>query len=423
MRRLLNPLKDLLAIVSKRLNINTLDIAKAGFWLNLAQGINMVTAFGLNILFARLLSITVIGEYKYLLSINGLFQAITLSGLATVVTQAISKNQFGAYHIAVKKALRWGIISCVIGFIACVIITVSKQDLRLGIIILFLACITPINDALALYANVLIGLKKYSELSLQQAAVSILQFIALAITAIFFPNSLALLITIVGINITCNLLWSLRVWKRYIKNTIFVESDLTFANHLSFMNMFSSAASQSDRIIIFHGLGAPAVALYAFAIAVPKQIRVIFGFMGSFALPKYAVKDPRQLLHSVRKHFLLSQIVLVPLVVGYLITAPFIYQILFPGYQEAAQLSRIYVLIALLYGNFTQTALQTLKSTAALYRLHIINSVALLTLAPLGLWWNGLAGALIGLVVTKYLSAILSYIFLEIEVRRVQNTS
>jgi hypothetical protein len=45
-------------------------------------------------------------------------------------------------------------------------------------------------------------------------------------------------------------------------------------------------------------------------------------------------------------------------------------------------------------------------------------SITMVTLITVGLWWKSLAGALIGLVATKYISAALTYIFLEIEVRR-----
>ena len=46
--------------------------------------------------------------------------------------------------------------------------------------------------------------------------------------------------------------------------------------------------AQSHRILAFHYLGAVELAIYSFAIAPPEQIKGVFKFLGTLALPKFS---------------------------------------------------------------------------------------------------------------------------------------
>ena len=407
--------------LAKRLNtlfrINVASLLKTGVILNVGQAASMGFAFLINLFFARYVTADTIGEYRYLLSLLALFEALTLSGLAPVVTQAIANKRHGTYVGAIKQIFRWSWIHGLLGVLASLYFFVLKQQPLMGGTILFLAIVTPLQDAALLSVNVLIGLKKYNLSAVRQASVSALQCAALFTISLIHPSAYALAI---GSSISLligNGFWSLFTYRYHIQNSVIQQKDLDFAKHLSFSNFISAFAAQADRLIVFHLLGAGALAIYSFATAVPKQLRTIVGFIGPLSLQKYADKTPEELLVSVKKHFAISLALLVPPFIGYSLVAPTLYKWLFPGYAHAGILSIFYALYFLLLGNFSQVALQTLRADRSMYCLQLTNSVTFVGFTFFGAWRHGLIGVVTGIVVSKFITAAVSYVLLKKEVR------
>ncbi len=403
--------------LAKRLNtlfgINLASIAKTGVILNVGQAASMGFAFLINLFFARYVTADTIGEYRYLLSLLALFEALTLSGLAPVVTQAIANERHGTYLGAIKQIVRWSWIHLLIGGFTCAYFFIVKQQPLMGATVLFLALVTPLQDAALLSVNVLIGLKKYGLSAIRQASMSATQCATLIIITFIHPSAYALAIGSSLSLLFANSLWSLFTYKRLLQNTRLQQQDLEFAKHLSFSNFISALAAQADRLIVFHLLGAGALAIYSFATAVPKQVKAVTGFTRSVSIEAYAKKSPTELLAAVKKHFFISLFFLIPGWVIYALIAQHVYQLLFPGYVEAGRLSVVFALSLLILGNLAHIGLQTLREARYTHIVNLVNSISFIGFTWLGAYRHGLIGAMAGVAASRYLTAVTSYLLLK----------
>jgi O-antigen/teichoic acid export membrane protein len=149
---------------------------------------------------------------------------------------------------------------------------------------------------------------------------------------------------------------------------------ISFGKHLTAMNVLSIVASQIDDILVFQWLGAAPAAIYAFAITpISKMQDFIMGNVTSLAAPKVGEKSEMDLKKIIPKKVLRLTLLILPIVIIYILLAPFVFKYLLPKYAPAI----IYTQVLSLTMLFQSKSLFSLALTAKAKKkeLYIANTV------------------------------------------------
>jgi hypothetical protein len=142
------------------------------------------------------------------------------------------------------------------------------------------------------------------------------------------------------------------------------------------MNGLSIIASYFDRILLFHFYGAIPLSIYAFATAMPDQIKSSLKTVSQLALPKFSEKNMENIQESIFSHIGKFIIVTLPITILYIIAAPFLFKIFFPQYFEAVWYSQIYALVIILTPKtLFRSALEAQKKNRSLYNFQILGFI------------------------------------------------
>ena len=87
--------------------------AGGGFWTAFGQGMNSSISFLLIIAFANLLPKETYGFYRYILSLAGIFNVFTMTGMNAAVSQATATGNEGALRTSVRYQLKWNVMMAI----------------------------------------------------------------------------------------------------------------------------------------------------------------------------------------------------------------------------------------------------------------------------------------------------------------------
>ncbi len=402
-----------------RIGTDLVYLAKGGFWINIRQFLAMAFSLLTALLFGRYVSQEVYGEYKYLVSIFSLLTTLTLTGLGSGVMQAIARGNEGTLPKAFWLNLRWSVFACA-GAIGYAGYQLAQGNTTQGIALLLIAVTFPFIRSFQLAESFYTGTRQFQKNALLKGTADTLLFLAVAIVAIWTNNVLLILCAFLFTSLISEGTIYLYTRSR-ITHLERVEYDVfSFSKHLSVTGIVSSIAGQADKLLVYHVLGAVPLAVYTFALAIPKQFRTAVSFVAPLAKPKYAVMEEHQVRTSVFHKFVLSQAILIPATIVYWLAAPWIYQTFFPQYVESVTASRLYALIFPLFGNFSFIAFETQKKTRETYLSTLIPSVIQIALMVACIFPFGINGVILATLIAKYGSTL--YSLLLVSRMRTSNT-
>lgn len=362
-------------------------------WLSLSQVVTSLAALGLSVAFARLYPPEAYGTYKYILSLAELISAASLTGIPTAIVAAAARNQDGALAQATKLAFLY---SCVAGLAMLVagLYYLTHGNATLGWSLVVLGVVQPASDAVATAFAFVSGKQMFRA----RTFATVFQtgaYAAAVLAAILTSDDpfVAVAASAVG-----GLLGYAGVWvvarRRYVKNDVEDPTLHRYSQHLSLMNILGMVASQIDKVLLFHYLGAAEVALYSFAQAPVSQAKQVSKILSGIALPKVTTASlASQRRHAVRRTLAALSLALV-LYAGYWLVVPWFYAFLFPSYQAAVGFSRWYALTLLTLPIIIyKQPLLGHQKTKALYAVQTAEPLVKITLMALAVPAFGVAGA------------------------------
>lgn len=378
-------------------------LAKGGFWLTAGQAISTLSAFALSVAFANLLSPESFGVYRYILSTMALLTIPAMGGIDTALTQAVAKGFDGSLKVSQKTKFRYGII----GSIASLCFSFYyfyNGNTELGISFLIGGVFLPYMESFSLYYSMLQGKKDFRTSSLY---LSISQFFSVLITLVvlFFTKELPILVFAYFFSWTLARYISLKLTQRKLNLTQKVDdSVITYGKHLTLMGLLPTVANYIDRFLIFHFVGAAELAIYSIAIAPPEHIKALFKNVQNLALPKFSERTIESLMDTIWGKVVNFGIAVAIITVLYVLSAPYIFELLFPRYPNAVIYSQI-ISISLVTVSVSViiTALQAQKAQAELYKFNIWTSVLQITTVAIGVIFMGIMGVIIARVITRFL--------------------
>ena len=371
-------------------------VFKQGLWLSVGQAFALVSGLALSIIFAGVLPKEVYGNYKFVLTIGGLLSGLSLTGLGTVIVQAVARGAEGTLGEGVRTHLFWGGIVTSAGIVtALYYYTQGNLQLALGIATAGLSL--PIIGAYSLYGSFLSGRHNFKANTLYWSMGQAINVLVMIVATLLTHNVFLLVLAYYLSQALGALALYFMATKRYKPNNVRDESIIHYAKHISVMNLFGTLANQLDKILVFHYLGAVELAVYTFAFALPEQLKGSFKNLFQIGLPKFAALSPLQLRKSILEKILRLTSYTVILVALYIFFSPFIFKMLFPRYLDSVFYSQIYSLglLAIPGISLFSTYFQLRQQTRTLYKLNVIGNVATIILTFLLIKNFGLLGAVI----------------------------
>src|SRR4030042_1579708 len=117
------------------------------FWSNLNQGITTAFALAISIVFTRLGSKELYGQYLFILGIFGLFSIISIPGVQICILRTASQGYDGVYRKATRFSFLWGLLGIPLLVIAGIFIYLFKTRI-LGISLIAVAVFFPFEVSL-----------------------------------------------------------------------------------------------------------------------------------------------------------------------------------------------------------------------------------------------------------------------------------
>ncbi len=403
-------LKDWARWSERYTKTDMLYLLYSGFWSNLNAIIISALSLALYVAYAHFLTKEAYGTYQYLLSFFSIATAFTLTGMNTAVTRAVAQKNEGTLSASVGVQLRWGIVPF-LGALGTALYYYWHGNHLIAAGLVFIAIGTPLLYAYNTYGALFAGRKNFKGLTLYNTASNILYYAALIVAAVWSHAPLVILGTNMLVQSALAFFFYRLTLKRQKPNPHVDQEALSYGVHLSFMNVFGSVAGQLGNIFIFHFLGAPALALYSFASAMPERIgNICFKFLGGALLPKFSERTLAEIRHQLPRKILFATGAGVLIAAGYMVVAAPLFHLFFPTYTEAIPYS-LGISLGLVFGAavyLPTTALTALQRTRSLYVLTVVNPIAQISFPLIGIYFGGLWGYLIANLATTLFGLLLA---------------
>ncbi|NQU82944.1 MAG: oligosaccharide flippase family protein [Parcubacteria group bacterium] len=318
-------------------------LAKGGFWLGLGQTITSLAALALTFAFANLLSAKTFGTYRYVLSVAGILAIPTLSGMNTALLQAVARGKEGSFIPILKTKLKWGTLAS-LGSIITGGYYLLQGNNTLGFAFLIISLFLPLINSFIIYESFWGGKKRFDIQNKYRIITHILATCIVILTLIFTKNIFIILLAYFSSWTVLHFIFLGLTMKKVNFNKEQDEKTIPYGKHLSLLSIMGKVDNNLDKIILWHFLGPASIAIYFIALALPLKIKDVFKVIPGLAMPKFSQRTSEELKKTVPKRMLQMLVIITPIIVLYIILAPFIFKLLFPKYLQFVAYSQVYAL-------------------------------------------------------------------------------
>ena len=392
------------------LGIDLTYVLKGGSYLTLGNFAAVFSNFILAFFFARLLPKEVYGTYSYILAWISVFGIFALPGMDRAVIQSVSNDFESSLILGLKKKIKYGSLGTLAALLLGAYYFYNDNPV-LAWAFFVGAVFIPFINSFQIYNAYLLGKKEFKTQTLYLILSQL--FIALTlITAIFLTQNIVYL---VGIYLLANLIPSLIFFLRTKLIAKLTgpkdQGIISFAKHLSLINVVSTISGYLDQFLAFHFLGPANLATYTFAVAPPEQIKGLFQSIPDLALPKFSERSEEDLKKTIKRKSIIL-FIFAALVVGiYILLAPWFYKIFFPRYLDSVFLSQIFALSMLnTPATFIIPALTAHKKIKKLYWFNIISPVFQILIMTILTPLYGLIGLILARIIARTFITVTSLV-------------
>lgn len=402
---------NLLRWSKKYTQTDMIYLAKGGFWLSLGQVISFISAFLLAIAFANLLPKETYGNYKYVLSITSVLGVFALPGINTAILRAVAQGNEGSFVPALKTRLRWATISGLASLALAGYYFLNKNT-TISICFLIAAAFLPLMYSFTSYHALWRGRKRFDIQTKYSIIVKVLTTASLILSLFLFKNIFLIILVYFASHTILNFIF-LRITIKKLHPSPQDPEAISYGKHLSIIAAAERISSKLNSILLWNFLGTVPLAIFSFASAPPQYLKSLISGTSLLALPKLSQKSKQEIKASLLNKVFKFSIVIIPVVIIYILLAPYLYKIFLPQYLESVIYSQIFILNLLFFPKILlDSALIAQAQKKKLYFLKtsslILNIILLITLLPLyGIW--GVIAA--GLGIQMYRTIALIWLF------------
>lgn len=398
--------------LQKLLGIDLRYVIKHGGVVSLSHAIGTGLGFVVTYLLANFVDQTTYGQYKYIVSIAGVLGACTLNGAASAVLQSVSKGYEGSLKIETRNYMVWSTPALILAIILGTYYIVM-DDPVLGSAIILMTVINYIQNIYLLHVSFLNGKKDFTRLATNQIInASVVALAIFGITMLEMTHVIVIILAYHGSQMLFQIWAHRKTLKRHTPQPEVLETETHLSRHLSLGNMVVIVSEFIDKILIFQLLGPQKLALYAFSVGIPDQMRSINKVIKAILIPKLNTKTNPELSASVHTHTRTYVLITVLITILFAFLATPIYKLLFPQYVAAAPYASFYMLMLpiIAFGMLHGEALQIKGMIKEIYFIRFLEPISKIALLVICIPHFGIAGA-IGAILTAKSIAIGLQIF------------
>ena len=397
--------------MQKHLQTDMDYLLKGGFWLFLGQVFAIVFSLLPAIAFANLIPEETYGQYRYLVAMSSYLILFSMQSIGRGITIATARGQEGSLMPGFFARMRWGAL----GSVAAVAVSFYyffQNNPGLGICFLLIGLFVPLLGPSDLYRAYIKGKQMFSFLTKTNAIIQFL-FAASLIVALFYTdNIIFIFLTYLFFQTGLNMFFFFKTIKKFPPNNKQDKKAISYGKQLSFIEALDIISGNFDLIVLWHLLGAEVVAVYSFALAIPQKIMgVMGGPVYPLVFPKLSRRTPEELKSNIPKKAFFFFLILLPIVLAYIITAPFIFKIFFPKYLESVFYSQIFSLTILLLPEylFSYSFMAQMK-TKLVYINKLFYPIFRILLLIVFTFFYGIMGAILAILIAQAGKLLLSFI-------------
>jgi O-antigen/teichoic acid export membrane protein len=310
----------------KYTHINMVRLANEGFWLLFGKiGLFLITFF-VTVAFGNWLPKEIYGIYNYVLALMGFMAIFSLQGINTSLIISIARKKEGSLALAIKTRLRWGIISAMGMFLIAGWYLFHDQQLLAVALFVGGIFLSPYSS-FSLFSAYWSGKQRFDIKSKYELISSSLVALCL-ISTVYLTNNLLIILSAFFISQVVSQGFFLWLTLKKVENKKKETETIRFGKNLTLIGAIPLMAEQIDKIILWNFFGPIQLATYVFAIQPLKKITAL-NPIGSLALPRLSAGGTRK---SLLKIFFISFAFTIPFTLVLVVSAPFVFQILFPKY-------------------------------------------------------------------------------------------
>jgi len=380
-------------------------LAKGGFWLSLKQIGTTIIALGLAMVWARFIPKEIYGKYKFVLSVASFLVIFSLPGMATATTQAVARGFDKTIEAIVKTKFKWSILGTIAGFsLAFYYLLHGNQTLAISFLIV--GIFSPFVNSFIVYGDYLTGKKRFDLQAKYGLSKTFLRASATITAILLTRNVIYLILVYFAVQAGLSIFFYILTSKKLPPTGDIDPKTVSYGKHLSLIGVLGTIATNIDKILVFHFLGAVELAIYSFAILVPNQIKGLSKNIGQLALPKFAVRDNKEIKRNIWSKTIRMGLFLIIIVVLYMVFAGLIFKLFFPAYMDSVLYTKIYSLSIL--GGIAiipDVIFRAKAKTKIIYKCTIFNSLIKILILFVSLYYFGLLGLIIGYVIQQFVAA------------------
>ncbi|MBP9772384.1 MAG: oligosaccharide flippase family protein [Candidatus Pacebacteria bacterium] len=389
--------------------LNTKKILGQASYLLGGHVVSNLLSFAVAVAAAHFISKDTYGTYRYILSIVSFVGAFSLTGLSTAIIRDVARGYDNIFKTSFIRSLIWSTPAFILG-LGTGAWYLLNNNMVLGLSITLGSILFPVIQALLLYRSYLNGKKYYRALMKSNIAYSTVTSLAILATLFFNPTVTTLVVVYYVSNIVILFILKIVIQNKFKPNEEKDPENGKLEHHMSLMNMLDIGATQLDKIILFQIAGPIEVARYTFATMLPEQLRNIIKYIPTLSMPIFSdlPKETAKTkgLFLVKKLFLIT----IPIVVLYILVAPFAYKILFPAYTEVILYSQVFSLILIFDGGISGAILKAQNQIKNLYWVNATSNIArIILLLVFGYMW-GIWGVIVSRIAGRIISFLIAYI-------------
>lgn len=389
--------------------LNTKKILGQASYLLGGHVVSNLLSFAVAVAAAHFISKDTYGTYRYILSIVSFVGAFSLTGLSTAIIRDVARGYDNIFKTSFIRSLIWSTPAFILG-LGTGAWYLLNNNMVLGFSITLGSILFPIIQALLLYRSYLNGKKYYRALMKSNIAYSTVTSLAILATLFFNPTVTTLVVVYYVSNILILFILKIVIQNKFKPNEEKDPENGKLEHHMSLMNMLDIGATQLDKIILFQIAGPIEVARYTFATMLPEQLRNIIKYIPTLSMPIFSdlPKETAKTkgLFLVKKLFLIT----IPIVILYILVAPFAYKILFPAYTEVILYSQVFSLILIFDGGISGAILKAQNQIKDLYWVNATSNIArIILLLVFGYMW-GIWGVIVSRIAGRIISFLIAYI-------------
>ena len=407
-----NKAYKLLRFSEKYTKTDMIYLTKGSFWIGVSKIFTSTAAFILAIAFANFLSQETYGAYKYIISIAALLSIASLRGMGSAAVVSISRGFEGAFWQTYKARIKWSLFGS-LGSLGIGAYYFINQNIELGLSFIIISFFIPFFYSSNLYLSFFQAKRLFKYASIYQAANQVISAMIM-ITTVYLTDKLFIIILayFIPLSILRSLL-ILIIFKKFKRNNKTEKDTVSYGKNLSLMSVLGQVAGRLETILLWHFMGAAEVAIFAFALNPVQQIRSVCKSVNTLLLPKISKRKVEELKIGGPKKSWRIILVLLPIVIIYIIGAPYLYKYVFPQYESSVIFSQI---LALTIFSASLAPISQIfkahKKTKELYFLNTSKSmlklILLAVLIPFfGIW--GLVSAKLSLAVFDALTTLIFF--------------